>query len=290
MIEQRTPEWFSQRKNRVTASLVGAILGVSPFMTRNQAMRAMVRDSLGAENEFAGNPAVSWGNANENTARLDFEMDTGIETSPAPFVPFEDWAGASPDAYIGNDALLEIKCPYGLRKDVNPSFKSLKEQPHYYAQVQFQMFCTGRNKAWFFQWSPYGSDITEVEFDKDWHDCNLPVLRQFYAEFLHELANNADEHLHQTPRIDVDTPLAYKMIREWDEIAEQAARLEERKKDLLKQIVAAAGEQNANFGGRKLTLTKKAGTISYAKAIKELCPGADLEKWRGKPSEFWALR
>ena len=29
--------------------------------------------------------------------------------------------------------------------------------------------------------------------------------------------------------------------------------------------------------------------ISYAKAIAELAPGADLEKWRGKPSSSWRL-
>jgi len=59
---------------------------------------------------------------------------------------------------------------------------------------------------------------------------------------------------------------------------------------LLAQIVAEAKEQNADFAGRKLTLTQKAGSISYTKAIKELLPDADLEKWRGKPTEFWGVR
>ena len=27
----------------------------------------------------------------------------------------------------------------------------------------------------------------------------------------------------------------------------------------------------------------------YAKALAELAPGADLEKWRGKPSSSWRL-
>ena len=38
---QRTPEWNEKRKSRVTGSIVGAILGLSPYMTRADAMRAM---------------------------------------------------------------------------------------------------------------------------------------------------------------------------------------------------------------------------------------------------------
>jgi len=55
-------------------------------------------------------------------------------------------------------------------------------------------------------------------------------------------------------------------------------------------MVTLAGGKNALLAGRKLTLTERKGSISYAKAIKELCPKADLEKWRGKPSSSWGLR
>ena len=50
-----------------------------------------------------------------------------------------------------------------------------------------------------------------------------------------------------------------------------------------------ADGKNADVHGRKLTLVKKQGSISYAKAIKELLPDADLEKWRGKETESWRL-
>ena len=43
-MQQNTPEWHAARKGRVTASMVGAILGVAPYMTRADAMRRMVRD------------------------------------------------------------------------------------------------------------------------------------------------------------------------------------------------------------------------------------------------------
>lgn len=50
-----------------------------------------------------------------------------------------------------------------------------------------------------------------------------------------------------------------------------------------------AKNSNALLCGRKLTFIQKDGAISYAKAIKELAPDADLEKWRGKTVQYWKL-
>ena len=38
-IQQRSPEWFAQRKGKITGSIAGAILGLNPYMTPNAAMR-----------------------------------------------------------------------------------------------------------------------------------------------------------------------------------------------------------------------------------------------------------
>ena len=64
----------------------------------------------------------------------------------------------------------------------------------------------------------------------------------------------------------------------------------DRKKELLADMVRIAGDKNAVFAGRSLTLVKRAGAVSYAKAIAALLPDADLEKWRGKPSEGWQVK
>ena len=289
MIEQRTPAWHKQRAGRVTGSMSGAILGLSPYMTRADAMRAMVRAALGAESEFSGNIATEYGTANEPNALAEFRMETGLQVKPAPFVANEDWLGASPDGYVSDGGLVEIKCPFGLRKEAAPVFKTPDEQPHYYAQVQTQLYVTRAPHCWFYQWAPGGTRLDRIEYDLGWIHQNIPALRQFHAEYLDELADNPDEHL-APKRVEIDTPEAAKMVAEWDDIAEQAERLADRKRDLLDAMVALAGGKNALIGGRKLTLSKRAGAISYAKAIKALLPNADLEKWRGKASEFWGLK
>lgn len=289
MIEQRSPEWHEQRRSRVTGSAVGAILGLSTYMTRADVMRRMVRDAIGAESEFTGNVATEYGTHHESGALVEFQMETGLTVVPAPFVPLSDWLGASPDGYASDGGLVEIKCPYGLRNEPEPDFKQLADQPHYHAQMQVQMYCTGKMHCWFFQWSTHKTALEKVAYDPAWINENLPALRQFHAEFLDELRNNAPEYL-APKRVEIDTPEAAKMVAEWDQLNEQLELLAERKKDLLDSMVALAHEKNALIAGRKLTMTERQGSVAYARVVKEHLPELDLAKYRGKPSRFWQVR
>ena len=70
-IQQRSPEWFAQRKGKITGSIAGAILGLSPHLTRDAVMRRMVRDWHGAEKEGnQTNVAMEYGTMNESIAQL----------------------------------------------------------------------------------------------------------------------------------------------------------------------------------------------------------------------------
>jgi len=288
-MEQRTSEWFDARKGRITASSVGAILGLAPYATRADVMRRMVREALGAENEFDGNIATKYGVNNESGALIEFEMETGHTVRPVGFVTREDWDGCSPDGLIGNCVGLEIKCPFSLRKDDKPQFKTLADQPHYFAQVQFSMWVTSRLAWYFFQWSPKGTACELVPKSDEWQAENMPILRQFYAEYLHELKHNADVHL-APKRTDIDTPEAHRIMAEYDQMQEAEDRAKERKAELIAEMVRIAGDKNAVFAGRNLTRVDRQGSISYAKAIKDMLPKADLEPYRGKPSSSWQVK
>lgn len=290
-MEQRTAEWHEARNGRITASAVGAILGNSPHNNRDDVMRRMVRDWHGAESEFTGNVATEYGTFHEAGALVEYQMETGNAVTPEGFITKEDWAGCSPDGLVGLVGGLEIKCPFGKRKmTAADTFKSIDEQPHYYDQIQFSLWVCER--AWwdFFQWSPTATHLIRVMPCSKWRAKNLPKLRQFYAEYLHEREpENAAPYL-EDKRVVIDTLEAAKMVSEWDDLCEAMDRAKERKDDLLAQMVKEAGSRNAVFAGRNLTLTKRAGSVSYAKALAELSPGADLEKWRGKPSKSWGLK
>lgn len=288
-MQQRSPEWFEARKGRVTASLVGAILGLSPYMTRQDAMRVMVREYLGADREFVGNIATEYGTNNEAGALIDYRIETTHEVQEIGFVPFQDWAGVSPDGLVGNEGGVEIKCPFGLRSEPAPvPFKSLADQPHYEAQVQFTLYVTGRRWWHFFQWAPNATKLEVVYPDLDWQAQHIPALRQFHAEFLHEAEHNAAEHL-APRRVEIDTPEAHKMAAEWDELREQIANAQERQRDLLDSIVTMAGGKDALFAGRKLTCVERSGAVQWAKVAAKYCPDADTAPFTGKPSRFWRL-
>lgn len=202
-MKQRSAEWFEARKNRITASNVGAILGRNPYRTRADVMRDMVREYHGAEREFTGNAATEWGTHNEDGALIDYKLKTTHEVETVGFITREDWAGASPDGLVGDKGGVEIKCPYSLRISPCPvPFKPLADQPHYYDQVQFTLWVTGREWWHFFQWAINETKLEVAHVDKDWQNENLPRLRQFYAEYLEERDN--PEHL-QPRRAVLDT-------------------------------------------------------------------------------------
>lgn len=283
---QRSPEWFEQRRGRLTGSMAGAALGIAPYQSKDDCLRALVRDMNGMESEFDGNIATDYGTNYEELARSAYEIETGNTVQEAGFVPFDDWTGASPDGYVGNDGLIEIKCPFGKRKDDEPEFASIEDQPHYYAQIQVQLFVTSREWCHFWQWSPNGYRLEMVRYDRDWINENLPRLKAFWWK-----ARESDPADYEGPKRNViDTPEAEKLIAEYDELNEAIENASKRKKDIIARLVHIADSKDAKVAGRNLTLVKRAGSVSYAKALKDIAPDADLEPYRGKPSESWQVR
>jgi len=283
-VEQRSPEWFQQRKGRVTGSNVAAILGDDPYRTADDVLRSMVRDYHGVESEFPDNPAMAWGRSNEANAIGLFGLSTGLDVQKCGFFPYEDWLGASPDGLIGDDTILEFKCPYGIRNKPAPvPFKRL-DQTHYFGQIQIEILATGRNKAIFAQWTPNGEYVEHVNQDQDWLNENLPKLRAFYDRYLSEI----DNPIHLEPkRREINTPRLAQLIAEYDDMKEAQDRAKERVDEIMDMLQEAAQYKDALINGRKLTKVTKAGAISYAKAIKELLPKADLTAYTGVSSSYW---
>jgi hypothetical protein len=91
-------------------------------------------------------------------------------------------------------------------------------------------------------------------------------------------------------KLDLDGLAFQYLIAEYDVLTKKIKEAEDRKKEILDNLVFETAGEDATICGRKLTLVHRAGAVSYAKAIKELAPNADLEKWRGEPSSYWTLK
>lgn len=289
MINQLSPEWFEARKSKITGSRIGGILGLSPFQTAAQVMRSMVREYHGAPSEFNGNVATEYGSALEPVALFEYEMQTGLSVDAAPFVlhPEYNWLGASPDGIVHPDGLIEIKCPFSLRN--GGEFKSVGQLPHYHAQMQLQMACTGAEWCDFVQYSqPLGLSIVRVQRDPEWLPAVMPALLRFLEQYTTELSNPS--HLEPlTMRASNDTADAAQALARYDQACADADAASKTKADALAALVQVCGSKNADISGRKLTKTTRTGSVGYAKMVKDLLPGADVEPYRGAPSEFWQV-
>lgn len=279
-MEQRSKEWFEARKGRINDSSVGAILGINPWSSRDDVMRRMVREYWDQPSEFRGNIAIEYGTRNEPNALEDYMLETGNNVKEVGFILYSDWIAVNPDGLIGDDGLVKIKCPYGMRdnKDDN-AFKSISDQPHYYAQIQIQLMCTGRLWCDFYQWSPYASKIERVNIDIPWLEENVDKLLAFYGDYLVEKeSENAWRYIDGGEIV-----YNYKKAKAALEVAKQ--ELDEATDDLIN----AVGDEGGQIGDLKVSRVERKGSISYAKAIKDICPDADLEKYRGKTTGYWKV-
>ena len=148
MIEQLSEEWFAQRLGRVTASRVKDVMAKTksgPAATRkNYMMELLCQRLTGQREEGFTNSAMQRGTELEPLARSAYEMETGEMVTEASFVVHPDYpdTGASPDGFVGDNGLIEVKCPNTAQHIA--CIQSGKADNKYWWQMQHQMACTGR--------------------------------------------------------------------------------------------------------------------------------------------------
>lgn len=191
-IIQGTPEWHALRVGKVTASRVADV--VAKTKTGWGASRANYLAELIAE-RLTGEPAASftnaamaWGTEKEPEARAAYEFRTDAEVALVAFIDHPEIAmtGASPDGLVGNDGLIELKCP-----NTATHIETLlgDEIPgKYITQMQWQMACTGRAWCDFASYDPRLPESMRLfvkRVDRD--DARIAELQTLVSAFLAEL-------------------------------------------------------------------------------------------------------
>lgn len=149
MIEQGSTEWFQARLGKVTASRLGDLMAKTKSgyaASRKNYMMELICQKLSGEAEPSFvSTAMQRGVDVEPIARSAYEADKSIFVVECGFYvhPSESGFGASPDGLVGNDGLLEIKCP---NTATHLDFlKTGKPKRQYILQMHGQMLCTGRD-------------------------------------------------------------------------------------------------------------------------------------------------
>jgi putative phage-type endonuclease len=120
---------------------------IGPSAGRANYLAELICERLtGQQADRFSNAAMEWGTVTEPHARAAYEfltdaavVETGLVDHPS--IPM---FGASPDGLVGDDGLIEIKCP-----NTATHIETLLSEavPYkYVTQMQVQMLCTGR--AW----------------------------------------------------------------------------------------------------------------------------------------------
>ena len=178
-IEQRSDAWFRLRAGSFTSSRAADLMATTkngPSTSRaNLIAQLAVERVTGQPTESYTNAAMQRGNDLEGEAREEFQFETGIIVDVCGYIEHPSISrarvGSSPDGLIGEDGLIEIKCPASMAKHL----AALEKGAHaveYAWQIQHQMWVTGRQWNYAVSYDPRFPDwlklaITRVKRDEE---------------------------------------------------------------------------------------------------------------------------
>jgi len=190
-VQQGTPEWHQLRLGKVTASRVADILAktkTGPSASRGNYLieLALQRVTKTIEESYT-NAAMEWGTQTEPQARVAYEVSTGNFVDQVAFIDHPSIAGfgCSPDGLVGDDGLIEIKCPNSA---THWSYIKANEPPtKYFIQMQAQMAVTGAKWCDFVSFDPRMPErsqllIVKVPRDSEFIFNMEEEIKQFLSE------------------------------------------------------------------------------------------------------------
>jgi len=174
MIEQGTPEWQALRIGKLTASRVADMLATvktGESMSRKNLRADLIAERLtGNKTDSYSNSAMNWGIETEPQARAAYEVFSYNFVDQVPFVDHPTIAnfGCSPDGLVGDEGLIEIKCP---NSSTHLEYIETRKPPtKYLTQMMSQMSVTGRRWCDFVSFDPRlpdGLKLLVVRIERD---------------------------------------------------------------------------------------------------------------------------
>lgn len=192
MIPHGTEAWAQARLGRVTASRIADVVARTKTgwgASRDNYMADLIAERLtGVAAEGYKSQAMQWGSDTERQARVFYELIEGATVVDGGYLdhPTIAMAGASPDGFIGDDGLVEIKCP--LTKTHIETLRGGRVNGAYAKQMQWQMACTGRAWCDFISFDPrMPEDLRMFVQRVPRDDTAIAELEAAVVDFLAEL-------------------------------------------------------------------------------------------------------
>ncbi|XP_054257775.1 uncharacterized protein LOC128982793 [Macrosteles quadrilineatus] len=191
--QRENSRWLEERKVRLTASNFGLIC-----KRRSKSLWAPVVKQL-LYNKISTD-AMMYGELNESAAIQCFEDKLNTKVLPCGLFVDKaiDFLAASPDGVVGEEDIVEVKCPKSAELLTIPEavkqIKSfclapckssndikLKRNHNYYYQVQGQLHISNKRRCYFVVWTKKDIHIEAIERDdKFWKEKMEKPLCFFY--------------------------------------------------------------------------------------------------------------
>lgn len=176
---QGSPEWQAIRCGKVTASCFGKLAGngraggwsqtALSYMTQVVAERITGKPQDEIQSKY-----LDHGNEHEPTARqlYQWHLSERHELKQVLFVDHPDvpFCGGSPDCLVGDDGLLEIKCPYQVHNHLINIEQDGTSNRDYIWQMQGNLWITGRQWCDFVSFHPFVPEELQFHVVRYWRD------------------------------------------------------------------------------------------------------------------------
>lgn len=164
---QESAEWMSARAGNFTASRSSDLMAKTrsgPSASRANLLALLAVERLTGECvQTYQNGAMARGIELEAEARDAYAFTRGVAVQESGYVASADMphTGCSPDGLLGDNGLLEIKCPASMQKHLE-ALRTGAYATEYRWQLQHQLMVTGRDWVDVVSYDPRFPDALQV--------------------------------------------------------------------------------------------------------------------------------
>ena len=193
-IHQRSEEWYNIRLGRVGGSESSVLsvkgksesgLGAAAFTLLYEKAYELIQEEPVKENIVTF--AMQRGMDLEPEAIHEYELSKMVKVDQVGYILNSDYkyAGYSPDGLVGEDGLIEVKCPGNSEFMRQIITNEIPKQ--YFCQMQWGMFISGRKWCDYVVYNP-DYDKSPLYIDRvDRSDKTIETLKANYIAFESEL-------------------------------------------------------------------------------------------------------
>lgn len=187
-VQDNETEWQQERLGKFTSSRIGDLMtsgrGKDKFWgdtAMNYIYEKVAELMTGVPHYIPENRAMDWGNEYEAEAieKYNQTREVQAEHMGKTFIQFNELCGGSPDASVGEDGILEVKCPYNSANHIK-TFITGEIDKKYMYQCQGNMLFSDRQWCDFVSYDPRMPEAMQlkvIRVERDDEICNAILER-----------------------------------------------------------------------------------------------------------------